>query len=210
MVTGISPFAGGDLNAILFQIVNLVPPAPSTITPGTSASLDAILAKALAKMPEERYATAKDLADELKHCRTRLDAEPRSGVAASGQPAKIDAYAVTPLLSKSDPQARHGDAQASTLGTATLGLAKDFDSLAAMARLASQTGVAQSFEGFVKAQAAEAEAEKTDAPTVHGKIVREQSSHLVSAGVKWNKSDQLIFTASIATAALVAALIVLA
>ncbi|MEN3355736.1 MAG: eukaryotic-like serine/threonine-protein kinase [Betaproteobacteria bacterium] len=213
MVTGTSPFAGGDLNAILFQIVNLVPPAPSTITPGTSATLDAILAKALAKMPEERYATAKDLADELKHCRTRLDADPRSGaVATSGQPAlaKIDGYAVTPLLSKSYPQAREGDAQASTLGTATLGLAKDFDSLAAMARLASQTGVAQSFEGFVKAQTAEAEAEKTDAPTVHGKIVREQSSHLVSAGVKWNRSDQLIFTASIATAAVVAAFIVLA
>jgi eukaryotic-like serine/threonine-protein kinase len=211
MVTGTSPFAGGDLNAILFQIVNLVPPAPSTISPGAPATLDAIVAKALAKTPEERFATAKELADELKQCRMRLDAEPRAAGATPGQPAlaKIDGYAVTPLLSKSYPQARQGDEQMNTLGTATLGLAKDFDSLAAMARLASHTGVAQSFEGFVKAQAAAAEAEKTDASTVHGKVVREQSSHLVSAGVKWNRSDQLIFTASVATAAAVAALIVL-
>jgi serine/threonine-protein kinase len=214
MLTGTSPFAGADLNAILFQIVNLLPAAPSTINAATPTMLDLIVMKALAKTPEERYASARELADDLKQCRTKLDPDLRvSGVATPGPSAlpKIDPYAVTPLLAQSYPQARQSDGQTSTLGTATLGLAKDFDSLSAMVRLASQTGVAQTFEGYVKAQEAEAgEAEKADAVAVHGKVVREQSSHLVSAISKWNKSDQLIFAASVATAAVVGALIVLA
>jgi eukaryotic-like serine/threonine-protein kinase len=214
MLTGTSPFAGADLNAILFQIVNLVPAAPSTINASTPATLDAIVMKALAKTPEERYAAARELAEDLKQCRSNLNPDARvAGVAMPGQSAlpKIDPSAVTPLLAKSYPQARHSDAQASTLGTATLGLAKDFDSLSAMVRLASQTGVAQTFEGYVKAQEAEAdEAEKADAVAVHGKVVREQSSDLVSARPQWKKSDRLIFAASVAMAAVVGALIVLA
>ena len=209
MLTGTSPFSGGDLNAILFQIVNLVPPAPSTICAGSPTMLDFIVAKALAKTPEERYESAKELAEDLIQCRMNLNPDMRLvGAATPTQSAlpKIDPYAVTPLMAKAYPQARQGDGQSTTLGAATLGLAKDFDSLAAMVRLASQTGVAQSFEGYVKAQ----ESDDKEAHTVHGKVVREQSSQLVAAVAKWNKSDQLIFAAGIATAAVVGALIVLA
>ena len=208
MLTGASPFSGGDLNAILFQIVNLAPPAPSTMFPATPTMLDFIVAKTLAKTPEERYATAKELADDLRQCQASFNPLRVAGVATPGQPAlpKIDAHAVTPLLAKSYPQARQGDTQSNTLGTATLGLAKDFDSLAAMVRLASQTGVAQSFEGYVKAQEEETK-EETD--TVHGKVVREQSSALVGGVARWNKSDQLIFAAGVMTAAVVGALIIL-
>ena len=88
MLTGTSPFAGADLNAILFQIVNLLPAAPSTINPATPTVLDLIVAKALAKTPEERYASAQELADDLKQCRTKLDPDLRvSGVATPGPSA---------------------------------------------------------------------------------------------------------------------------
>lgn len=208
MLTGTSPFAGGDLNAILFQIVNLVPPAPSTMNAAAPALLDYIVAKALAKTPEERYETARALADDLKECHAKLDPQARlvSVTLRSTALATIDPHAVTPLLATSYPQARQADSQSSTLGTATLGLNKEFDSLSAMVRLASQTGLAQTFDGFVKQKEAEAE----DNATVHGKIVREQSSHLVSHGARWNRSDRLIFAASVATAAVLGAIIVLA
>jgi serine/threonine-protein kinase len=209
MLTGTAPFAGADLNAILFQIVNLVPPAPSSLNAASPASLDEIVAKTIAKTPEARYATARGLAEDLKACRAGLDpAVQRAQTASSPQSAlpKIDHDAVTPLLATSYPQARLTDTEATAAGTATLGLAKDFDSLAAMVRLASQTGVAQSLDGYVKEQ----EAQDNESETVHGNIVREQSSRLVSGGVAWTRSDRLMFAASVATALVVAALIVIA
>jgi serine/threonine-protein kinase len=212
MLTGAPPFAGADLNAILFQIVNLVPPAPSTVNPGLPAMLDFIVAKALAKSPDERYGSSKELADDLHTCRSNLSPELRLvGIATPQQRArpKIDPYAATPLLAKSYPDARQSDTKASDVGDATLGVVKDFDSLAAMVRLASQTGVAQNFESLVKAQ----ESEAAEASTVYGTLVREQSSRLVTGFDRhfgsWNQADRLVFAASIATAAVVAALIVL-
>ena len=208
MLTGNAPFSGGDLNAVLFQIVNLVPPAPSTINSSIPTMLDFIVAKALAKTPDERYATAREFAEDLKHCRNGLRPSPRLvGVATPQQPAlpKIDAYAATPLLTKSYPEARQSDNPRAGVGAATMGVAKDFDSLAAMVRLAAQTGVAQNFEDFT----AHREAEAAEAGTVHGTVVREQSSAILTGFDRWKPVDQLIFAASVATAAVIGALIIL-
>ena len=209
MLTGNAPFSGGDLNAVLFQIVNLVPPAPSTINPATPTMLDFIVAKALAKTPDERYATAREFADDLKHCRNGLRPSPRLvGVATPQQRAmaKIDAYAATPLLTKSYPDARQSDNPRYGVGAATVGVAKDFDSLAAMVRLAAQTGVAQNFEDLA---ASRREAEAAEAGTVHGTVVREPSSRILKGFDRWKPADQLIFAASVATATIVGVLIVL-
>src|SRR3954469_19111126 len=82
MLTGAPPFAGADLNAILFQIVNLVQPAPSTVNPAVPTMLDHVVAKALAKAPDDRYASAKELAADLRECRNNLTPEMRlAGVA---------------------------------------------------------------------------------------------------------------------------------
>lgn len=212
MLTGAPPFAGADLNAILFQIVNLVPPAPSTVNPAVPTMLDFIVAKALAKAPDERYDSAGALAEDLRQCRGKLDPELRVvGIATPQQRVlpKIDPYAATPLLAKSFPDARHGDARTNFAGDATLGVAKDFDSLSAMVRLAAQTGVAQNFEGLVKAK----ESEATEASTVYGTLVREHSARIVTGFDRhfgrWSAADRLIFAASVASAGVVAAIIVL-
>jgi serine/threonine-protein kinase len=212
MLTGAPPFSGADLNAILFQIVNLVPPAPSTVNANVPQMLDHIVAKALAKTPEDRYATAKDLACDLQQCQGNLSPELRVSSVSMAHPRvlpKIDPYAATPLLSKSYPDARQSDTPKSDVGEATLGVAKDFDSLSAMVRLAAQTGVAETFEDLAKAKSSEA----AEATTVHGTLVRDQSSRLVTGfggrSGRWNPADRLIFAASVATALVIATIVVL-
>ncbi|HEX2829834.1 MAG TPA: serine/threonine-protein kinase [Burkholderiales bacterium] len=212
MLTGSAPFAGADLNAILFQIVNLVPPAPSTIAPGTPTMLDFIVAKALTKSPEERYASSRELADDLRQCRGNLAAGLRIvGVATPQQRAlpTIDPYAATPLLSKSPPVARQGDTSKTDDGDASLGVARDFDSLSAMVRLAAQTGVTQNFENLSKPPSSDT----ADASTTYGILVREQSSGIVSALDRrfsgWTPADWVLFAISVVVAFSVAVLIVL-
>jgi serine/threonine-protein kinase len=211
MLTGKPPFSGAALNAILFQIVNLVPPAPSTINPETPDMLDFVVAKALAKTPDERYASAREFADDLRECRKKLDEPAPLATLDIFKPtvARLDPHAATPLLAQSYPDARRGDVEAETVGaTTTLGLSKEFDSFSATARLAVHTGVAESFEELVNTQ---------DTPhetvTVYGTLVRDQSSPRVmpsfAAAARWESRDWMIFGASVAAAVLLAALIVI-
>jgi hypothetical protein len=89
-----------------------------------------------------------------------------------------------------------------------LGIARDFDSLAAMVRLAAQTGVAPNFGNLVKAQ----ESEAAEAATVYGTLVRDQSSGIVTGERRfgeWSRSDRLLFAASVATALVVGVIIAL-
>jgi serine/threonine-protein kinase len=213
MLTGAPPFAGADLNAIFYQVVNLVPPAASTTNPEMPAMLDFVVAKALAKTPDERYASAKELADDLRECRTKTDTPaPLSTLGIfKASVARLDPYAATPLLQQSYPDARQGDALRDTprLET-TLGLAKEFDSFSATARLAVQTGVAGEFDELVKTQ----ETAGAEIPTVHGTLVRDQSAPRIMPSFGrgaggWQPTDRMIFRASIAAAVLLAALILI-
>src|SRR5512147_1989518 len=75
MLTGQAPFNGENVNAIMYQTLNTVPPPPSTLRPGVPDMLNFIVAKALAKDLDDRYQNAKEFADDLRACRDRL---PRS------------------------------------------------------------------------------------------------------------------------------------
>lgn len=57
MVTGRCPFVG-TAAAIMHQVLETMPPAASSIVSGLPVALDAMLARALAKRPEDRYASA--------------------------------------------------------------------------------------------------------------------------------------------------------
>jgi WD40 repeat protein len=59
-------FAGGDRQELLRQIALEEPRSPRRITKAVPAELETIVLKAMAKAPEERYATAQELADDLK------------------------------------------------------------------------------------------------------------------------------------------------
>jgi len=79
MVTGQAPFAGESpietLHAIAYQETRPV----TTIRASLPASVDRVVSRCLRKKPEERYATAQGLAEDLK----RVQREIESGISAS-------------------------------------------------------------------------------------------------------------------------------
>lgn len=66
MCTGEKPFAGDTLTGVSFKIVYTAPIAPRTLNPSLPADLETLLARCLAKNPEDRYANCFDLAADLE------------------------------------------------------------------------------------------------------------------------------------------------
>jgi Tol biopolymer transport system component len=66
MVTGRRAFEGKGLASLITAIVTSEPPPMAAAAPGTPAALERVIRKCLAKNPEERWQTARDLADELR------------------------------------------------------------------------------------------------------------------------------------------------
>ncbi len=68
MLTGESPFDGDNISAIMYRIINETPPSPKTLNPRVPDGFDYIVAKALAKHPDDRYQDAAELAHDLRNC----------------------------------------------------------------------------------------------------------------------------------------------
>ncbi len=65
-LTGANPFAADSVPAILARVAYEVPPPPSTLVPEVPAAVDAVLAKAMAKAPGERYRDGAALSEALR------------------------------------------------------------------------------------------------------------------------------------------------
>jgi len=75
MLTGVRPFDGGSLGEVCGQIMNSEPAPPSLRNPAVPPALDGIIARCLAKDPEDRFASCEDLARALyPFARSRLQA----------------------------------------------------------------------------------------------------------------------------------------
>jgi serine/threonine protein kinase/WD40 repeat protein len=59
-------FPGDDRQDLLRRVTEEEPPAPRRLEPSIPPDLEVIVLKAMAKEPSERYATARDLADDLR------------------------------------------------------------------------------------------------------------------------------------------------
>jgi tetratricopeptide (TPR) repeat protein/predicted Ser/Thr protein kinase len=68
-LTGRPPFSGDDPLALIAKVANEEPPRPRTLVPGVPRDLELITLKCLAKSPNERYGTARELADDLDRFR---------------------------------------------------------------------------------------------------------------------------------------------
>ncbi|MDP9236728.1 MAG: AAA family ATPase, partial [Chloroflexota bacterium] len=66
MLTGRPPFSGDDALAIISQHTNTVPVVPSWHNPEVPKPLDALVLRLLAKAPDERPASAQEVAQELR------------------------------------------------------------------------------------------------------------------------------------------------
>lgn len=66
MVTGQVPFSGKSPTAVLHKHVYEPPPPPRSLAPSVPEEVERVILRALAKRPEERYATAGELAFALR------------------------------------------------------------------------------------------------------------------------------------------------
>lgn len=83
MLTGRAPFAGDNLESILYQVLNITPALPSSINPDLSYGFDRIVARAMAKEPQDRYANAAEMAVDLRNLRHA------SGLLKGSEAAKV-------------------------------------------------------------------------------------------------------------------------
>ena len=74
LLTGVVPFEGETAVAVAFKQVSAPPRPPSELNPALAPSLDAVVLRALAKDPAERYADADELIAALQHERAALPA----------------------------------------------------------------------------------------------------------------------------------------
>jgi serine/threonine-protein kinase len=61
-LTGVQPFPGESVERQISSHLTQPPPRPSTMQPGISPQMDQVIATGMAKSPDQRYQTTKDLA----------------------------------------------------------------------------------------------------------------------------------------------------
>nr|WP_277988837.1 serine/threonine-protein kinase [Ramlibacter ginsenosidimutans] len=95
LLTDKRPFDGDNDFSIIHQIIGHHPPPPSSINPKLPAALDAVVARALAKTREERFATARDFAVALQAAIRR--AEDQTVVPPLNPHKRVEGAASRPL-----------------------------------------------------------------------------------------------------------------
>ncbi|HYL61564.1 MAG TPA: serine/threonine-protein kinase [Candidatus Methylomirabilis sp.] len=69
MVTGEKPYPGQNITTVIYKIVNEEPVPPRQIDPSIHPGLSAVVMKALAKEPEARYQSCRDMLEDLRNYR---------------------------------------------------------------------------------------------------------------------------------------------
>jgi beta-lactam-binding protein with PASTA domain/tRNA A-37 threonylcarbamoyl transferase component Bud32 len=100
MAAGKPPFSGDSPVAIAYKHVKEAPPSPRSINPAVPASLEAIILKAMAKDPADRYQSAEEMrADLARFTAGHAVAAPPPGMVATGvMGAVAGATAVQPRV----------------------------------------------------------------------------------------------------------------
>ena len=95
MLTGTKAFAGEDLAELTFKLANVAAPPPSRFARGLPPVVDLIVARALRKKAEDRYATAAEFARDLRAAlgeggdEAQVDLDPTSATTLPmGRPAQ--------------------------------------------------------------------------------------------------------------------------
>ena len=92
MLTGRVPFDGGPAVAVAMKQISDPPVSPRIVEPSVPPELEAVVMRALAKRPSERYRTAEDMSRALGEVRGLLDGSggtTRVIPAAGGPPTRV-------------------------------------------------------------------------------------------------------------------------
>ena len=112
LLTGVIPYPGENLGAKVYARMHLPPPAPSDTVPALPAGFDAVVAKALAKDPADRYQTCRALAASARAAlataprgstTTERVGDPDATQALLDSPRSADPYSQPPRDAYSQP-----------------------------------------------------------------------------------------------------------
>lgn len=162
MLTGAAPFDADSVSSIMYQTVHVEPEAPSRVNPALPGPLDAIVARAMAKAPEERFASMRDFCRALREAGRALpepqvlEIVPAAIAGTSTVPpvtASVPAMVATADLPASTPPAPAAGQPATAMPPAadrSPTLSREFDSLVGTLRLAELTGTAPEVTQFLR------------------------------------------------------------
>src|ERR1051325_1846371 len=120
MVTGEKPFPGQNITTVIYKIVNEDPVPPRQIDPSIHPGISSVVMKALAKEPEQRYQSCREMLEDLRNYRAQ-------GL-AGGNPNS------TMVMGGGSPAATVVSGNAGGHGLAGRGLSEDDPTVVATAR----------------------------------------------------------------------------
>jgi len=128
MLTGSKPFQGEDIPELTFKVANLPAAPPSHVAPDLPPVMDFIVARALRKRPDERYANAAEFAKDLRAALPEVRAAEAAGAGRATAQTVPTAPEVAPEGSASSAPLRDEPVE--------LRASPRFDSTEGLARLA--------------------------------------------------------------------------
>jgi eukaryotic-like serine/threonine-protein kinase len=106
MLTGAKPFQGEDIPELMFKVANMPATPPSHIAPDLPPVIDYIVARALKKKADERYASASEFAKDLREAAKEVAASEAAGLERSEATTVPSAAPPTRAEAGTSPMAR--------------------------------------------------------------------------------------------------------
>jgi serine/threonine protein kinase/Tol biopolymer transport system component len=115
LLTGTVPFELDQVEAVLYAHLYEPPPSLGSRRPGLPGAADKVLARAMAKVPEQRYGTCQEFADALRAALSRTPYAPGSSATAPAGPqppatlpSEVPSRAAAPADQRKGPEPRTG------------------------------------------------------------------------------------------------------
>lgn len=99
-LTGSTPYPADSVSVVITSHLIQPIPKPSELRPGVPAAFDAVIARGMAKKPQDRYASAGDLALAAHDALTRDDRDQANTILRRSQQAALPSEAQQPRLAR--------------------------------------------------------------------------------------------------------------